>query len=135
MALKSRIPSAGPQIWTKSSRDIFNKSAPGQVGKWGHPLCGTQRKGSIPKHLQTLHQGSGSGGREELASPSVGSRHSTEREAAKSQATSGHRPGDVRSETTGIQKTQHNAQAFTEAYACPLLPRYFLLVYNVRAYL
>lgn len=30
MALKSRIPSAGPQIWTKSSRDIFSKSAPRQ---------------------------------------------------------------------------------------------------------
>lgn len=30
MALKSLIPSAGPQIWTKSSRDIFSKSAPRQ---------------------------------------------------------------------------------------------------------
>lgn len=28
MALKSRIPSAGPQTWTKSSLDIFSRSAP-----------------------------------------------------------------------------------------------------------
>lgn len=35
MALKSRIPSAGPQIWTKSSRDIFSKSAPRQVNGAG----------------------------------------------------------------------------------------------------
>lgn len=33
MALKSRIPSAGPQIWTKSSRDIFSKSAPEQANR------------------------------------------------------------------------------------------------------
>lgn len=32
MALKSRIPSAGPQTWTKSSLDIFSRSAP----KWRH---------------------------------------------------------------------------------------------------
>lgn len=30
MALKSRIPSAGPQTWTKSSLDIFSRSAPKQ---------------------------------------------------------------------------------------------------------
>lgn len=30
MALKSRIPSAGPQTWTRSSLDIFSRSAPKQ---------------------------------------------------------------------------------------------------------
>lgn len=83
--------------------------------------------------MQTLHQGSESGDREELASPSVGSRHSAEREAGKSQTTSGHKRCQKLNDWHS--NSQHNKQAFTEACACPLLPLYFLLACNVCAYL
>lgn len=55
MALKSRIPSAGPQIWTKSSRDIFSKSAPRRVS--GLPVMWATQEGSMPKSLQIPHWG------------------------------------------------------------------------------
>lgn len=83
--------------------------------------------------MQTPHQGSESGDREELASPSVGSRHSAEREAGKSQTTSGHKRCQKLNDWHS--NSQHNKQAFTEACACPLLPLYFLLACNVCAYL
>lgn len=68
MALKSRIPSAGPQIWTKSSRDILSRSAPGQVNGAGlfHGDRGLRLLHShLPRYLPTR-------GREEPASTSGG---------------------------------------------------------------
>ena len=66
MALKSRIPSAGPQIWTKSSRDILSRSAPGQVNGAGL-LHGDRGLRLLHGHLPCRPQG-----REEPASVSGG---------------------------------------------------------------
>lgn len=76
--IKSRIPSAGPQIWTRSSRDIFSRSAPGQVhGAACDPGCGGRAApadpggGSSQPHPQGVQASHREKQQEEITAPEM----------------------------------------------------------------
>ena len=103
MALKSWIPSAGPQIWTKSSRDIFSKSAPRQVNgathQWDTRFCP-----QAPADVALCGQGTGKRPPHPQRAPDGPRR---EQKAKHQKITA--------QETNSILKAQENRQAFTKA--------------------